>query len=801
MNKLSQEIFESTYQFNGESVEGMWQRVATELASVEQAPEKWQERFYDTLSNFKFIPGGRILSNAGTGYLGTSYINCFVSGFRGEDQDSMEGILAELRRQALILKSEGGYGFCASVLRPKGAMIQGIGGSTPGMVRFLDMWDTQSGVITAGSGVEQKEGKKKIRKGAQMVTAYCWHPDIEEFITAKQTEGRLTKFNMSVLVTDQFMEAVKADNNWDLEFPDFTVDKNRYKKEWDGDLSKWRNNGGAVKIYKTIKARDLYDLMMKSAYNRAEPGILFIDTINRNNNLCEVETINATNPCGEQPLPIGGACLLGSINATQFIGAENNSWDFMRLSLHIHNIVRMLDNVIELTFMPLQEQYDEIKNKRRIGIGITGLGSALMMMKVEYGSEESKDLIEDYFKFTINEIYRESALLAKEKGAFPLWNYDNFLKSGFWKGALNDETMALIKEYGLRNSHLSSVQPTGNTGIFANNISGGLEPIFLPEYKRTHGVDVLPEGMPTVEKWTGTKVEGDVTYKTIIWEDVLYKWTLTGGYVKESIVEDYAVAMLKKAGTWDPKAPWAKTTNDLSVKAHTDVMTIISKYVDAALSKTVNLPNDYPFEDFKSLYMNAWSTGTIKGITAYREGCMNAVLQKVAETPKVDTTKRPKSLECDIHHLKVAGEDWIVLVGLKANKKPYEIFAFKEMEISLGKNIKKGTLVKIDKKYNLETDDIIIKNIAKYFYSDEEQALTRMISTLGLRQNIDVNFIINELNQVPASMGTFVKALTRTLAKYADEEFLEEKCPECGAKLIRAEGCTKCADSCGYSKC
>lgn len=797
MNKLSQEIFESTYQFNEEGVDGMWKRVATELASVETDPI-WQERFYDTLKDFKFIPGGRILSNAGTGYLGTSYINCFVSGFRGEDQDSMESILAELRRQALILKSEGGYGFCASVLRPKGALIQGIGSSTPGMVRFLDMWDTQSFVITSGSGVAVAEGKKKIRKGAQMVTAYCWHPDIEEFITAKQTEGRLTKFNMSVLVTDDFMQAVKDDLSWPLMFPDFAYDKDFYKKNWNGDINLWAIKGGRTTIYKVIRARDLYDLMMKSAYNRAEPGILFIDTINNKNNLVAIEHINATNPCGEQPLPIGGACLLGSINATQFITGDAD-WDYPALVAHITRVVRMLDNVIDLTFMPLPEQYEEIKNKRRIGIGITGLGSALMIQKIEYGSDLSLMAIESYCKFVTNQIYQASALLAKEKGAFPLWNYTNFYNSGFWKGALSEETMELIQLYGLRNSHLISVQPTGNTGILANNISGGLEPVFMTEYIRTHGVDVLPADMPPLDKWTGTKQEGDVTYKSILWDKSLYKWNQTGGYVKESVVEDYAVTWHKNKGTWDPKAPWAKTTNELSVEAHVSVMTVISKYVDAALSKTVNLPHDYPFEDFKNLYMNAWATRTIKGITAYREGSMNAILQKVTES-KVDLSKRPKSLECDIHHLKIAGEDWIVLVGLRTNKRPYEIFAFKEMEISLGKSIKKGFLVKADKKYNLETDDIIIKNISKYFYSDEEQALTRMISTLGLRQDIDLNFIINELNQVPASITTFAKAITRTLSKYADAEFLEEKCPDCSGKLTRSEGCIKCT-SCGYSRC
>ena len=236
LNKLSEEIFKTTYQYKEESIEGMWLRVAEKLSEAEADSGKYKKDFYSALENFKFVPGGRILSNAGTDYQSTSYINCFVSGFRGEDQDSMEGIMAELRRQALILKSEGGYGFCCSVMRPRGAMIKGIGSSTPGSVAQLDMWDTQSRVITSGSGLENIEGKKKNRKGAQMVTAYVWHPDILEFITAKQTEGRLTKFNMSVLLTDKFMEAVLADEDWQLIFPDIEADKPLYKKSWDGDI-------------------------------------------------------------------------------------------------------------------------------------------------------------------------------------------------------------------------------------------------------------------------------------------------------------------------------------------------------------------------------------------------------------------------------------------------------------------------------------------------------------------------------------------------------------------------------------
>ena len=319
LTELSNEIFKSTYQYDNETIDQLWLRVGSHLASVEKEKEYYSQQFYNVLKDFKFIPAGRILSNAGAPYKGTSYINCFVSGFRGYDQDSMESISAELARQALILKSEGGYGFCASVLRPRGSNIVGIGSSSPGMVEFLQMWDTQSAVITKGSGIEQKEGKKKIRKGAQMVTSYIWHPDIEEFIKAKQIPNNLTKFNMSVLITDKFMNAVINNEMWNLVFPDIQNDKELYKSSWNGDIEQWVNKGGALKIYKTLPAVDLYNLIMESTYNRAEPGVLFIDTVNKMNNLTSIETINSSNPCGEQPLPVGGACLLGSINLTQYL--------------------------------------------------------------------------------------------------------------------------------------------------------------------------------------------------------------------------------------------------------------------------------------------------------------------------------------------------------------------------------------------------------------------------------------------------------------------------------------------------
>ncbi|MEX0596097.1 MAG: ribonucleotide reductase N-terminal alpha domain-containing protein, partial [Candidatus Paceibacterota bacterium] len=397
-------------------------RSAKDLAKEEKDPKKYTEIFYNVLSDFKFVPGGRILSNAGTNLKGTTYINCFVDGLMGKDQDSMNGIMDALKRQAMILKSEGGYGFCADVLRPRGSVINGIGALSPGSVRMLDMWDTQSATITRGAGIDsnRKDIKKKIRKGAQMVTMSIWHPDVKEFITSKQTAGRLTKFNMSVLITDEFMTAVENDDTWEFIFPDYEKCQKEYKEFWDGNIKNWIEKGYPVKIYDTIQARSMWNKIMESTYNRNEPGVLFVDNMNYWNNLYYCEYITATNPCGEQILPIGGVCLLGSLNLTQFV--KEKSWDYSLISELIPHIVRMMDNVNDITHVPLLSQEENLKNKRRIGIGIMGLGSALMMQQIKYGSEEANQSVDELMNFIKNEAYKASALLAKEKGTFLLYD-------------------------------------------------------------------------------------------------------------------------------------------------------------------------------------------------------------------------------------------------------------------------------------------------------------------------------------------------------------------------------------------
>ncbi|MBT4761269.1 MAG: adenosylcobalamin-dependent ribonucleoside-diphosphate reductase [Bdellovibrionaceae bacterium] len=822
---FSKEVFDMTYKYENENdINDRHLAIAKDIASVEKEEVRayWAKRFLHILEDFKFVPGGRITSNAGTNLKGTTYINCFVSGFRGENQDSMESIMDELRRQALILKSEGGYGFCADVMRPRGAFVQGIGGDSPGAVKLLEMWDTQSAVITAGSGFKKKDnkGKKKIRKGAQMVTMSVFHPDIEEFITAKQTPGRLTKFNMSVLVSDAFMTAVENKEPWNLEFPDFELVKEEYQKYWDGSIKKWKANGYPVKVYKAYNsAVELWDLIMKSTYNRNEPGILFDDTINKLNNLYYAEHINATNPCGEQVLPVGGSCLLGSINLTQFVDTKNQTWDFDKLKDVIVSAVRFMDNVNDRTQVPLVEQKENLIAKRRIGLGVLGYGSALMMMKQRYGSESALKLTEKLCQFIMNQAYRTSSELAKEKGVFEIFDKEAYLGGEFVKN-LDEEVREMIKENGIRNSHLLSIQPTGNSSVLSNNVSGGLEPLFMSDYIRTSMQPYPPEGLgvPTDINWEAKSCsvkgpethwewgkEGDESVLVTKFNNETWKFDASRGLLKESRVRDYAVRYHEENNSWEPDAEWAATTYGLNIDDHIKTMGVFSKYVDAAMSKTVNIPEDYPYEDFKRLYLEAYKTGTIKGCTSYREGTMLAVLSGENNTelakgiPRTKAAKRPQTMPCDIHHITSGGEKWIVIVGL-LDEDPYEVFALRQSKLHLPTKLKSGSMVKAKSGYNLETEDgWVLTDIQSLFESDEQEALTRLIST-SLRHGADIEFIVSQLVKSEGNITSFSKAIARTLKKYVSE-VISMKCTECTSKNVKLqEGCFVCLD-CGSSKC
>jgi ribonucleoside-diphosphate reductase alpha chain len=833
-NSFSEETWFQKYKLeNDTTVEDTWMRVATDLASVEKTyKKKWAKKFYSVLEGFKFVPGGRITSNAGSGLKGTTYINCFVDGFTGSDQDSIEGIYRAITRQAQILKSEGGYGFCADVMRPRGAHIGGIGNQSPGAVKFLELWDKSSEIITAGSGNKSRADEKNfIRKGAQMVTMSCWHPDIVEFINAKKTPGVLSKFNMSVLCTDEFMRAVIDDTSWDLVFPDIENHPKNYRSSWNGSLDEWMSTIGRTDLtyglrsyYTFDSARDLWDLIMSSTYGRNEPGVLFVDTINTLNNLYYEEHISATNPCGEQVLPIGGVCLLGSLNLVHFIDPETQEWKYEELKRTIPIAIRLMDNVNDKTSVPLKMQKDQLQSKRRIGLGIMGYASALMMAKVKYGSKQALQMTERLMEFVTNQSYQASALLAKDKGAFPLYNAPLYNKSEFTR-RLSKETKSLMSLHGMRNSHVTSIQPTGNGSVFANLVSGGLEPLFMHGYIRTSVQQHCPDSItvPSSVDWDKGNYkyenkddatdwkwikEGDENLLAIEIDGKVWKMDRARGLLKEEWVEDYGVSFLKKTGAWKENASWNACAMNLDVQSHIDTMSIFAHWVDSAISKTINLPNDYPYEDFKSVYMKAWERG-IKGFTTYRTGTTTSVLSESSSLSgdssskivKTEAPERPRELPCNVHHITVKGEPYFVLVGMHEGD-PYEIFAGKNGFI--GKSIKSGILIKFMRPkgvYKAILEDGLEISPVNSTCSEEEDALTRMTST-ALRHGACIQYVVQQLEKVKGDMTSFAKCMARALKKYIPDGSEEKgECPECGKDaLIRQEGCIACTQ-CGYSKC
>ena len=841
---ISEEVFEQNYQYGTDDhVPDTWYRNARALASIEEDTDAWTRRFYQLLSGqglgtgpFPFTPGGRIFANAGTGLGKATLINCFVSGFQGYDQDSMDEIQAELTRQAKILASEGGYGFCAHVMRPRGARIGGVGSMTPGAVQMLDVWNKQAATIVAGSGLksDRDDIKDKIRKGAQMVTMGIWHPDIIEFIEAKQEPGRLHKFNMSVLVNDAFMEAVRNDDTWALRFPDYENEKEFYKEHWDGNLQAYQEKGGTVKTWTdpatgepaVYEAREIWDKIMHSTYERNEPGVIFVDTINKENNLGYIEHINATNPCGEQVLPVGGVCLLGNLNVTQLGDREAGTIDYDLVDDLVPLAVRFLDNVNDLSYVPLEEQQRNLQEKRRIGLGHYGDGSALMMMQTRYGSEEGARVMREFQEHLANQAYQASARLAEEKGAFPLFDKDEYLSSPFVQ-RLSDKTKEMIGDLGLRNSHLLSIQPTGNTSTLGNAPSSGIEPVFMHSYIRTSEQPALPEGInrPSMSPdayevgqdidadgtaWTAEE-QGDETVLRCQEEGYTH-WQIhpTRDICKDQEVKDYAVRHMETDGTWDPDADWAVTTRDLDVDDHLTQMKALAPFVDSSMSKTVNVPNDYPFEDFKELYKKAHDTGVIKGVTTYRAGTMSAVLSGDDENedqtvPRTEAPDRPQTLPCAVHRVRYQGDHWTILVGF-LEEDPYEVFAFKsDGETPLFKDhekrVDKGYIRKNrSQHYSLlgPNEEVVIEDITSHMPSDEVREQTRLVST-ALRHGSKIDFLVEQLEKAEGSIASFGQSMAKALRAHATDH--EVTCDKCGSANVRhVEGCMECAD-CGHSRC
>ena len=745
---IAEQIWDMKYRFKkadgsaiDQTVEDTWRRIARSLAEVEQKPEAWEGVFYNALEDFKYLPAGRITAGAGT-QRSVTLFNCFVM---GTIPDSMGGIFDMLKEAALTMQQGGGIGYDFSTIRPKGADVKGVAADASGPLSFMDVWDAMCRTImSAGS-----------RRGAMMATMRCDHPDIEDFITAKSDAARLRMFNVSVLVTDAFMEAVKEDTSWDLQF--------------DG------------KVYQTVEARDLWNKIMRATYDYAEPGVIFIDRINAMNNLSYVETIAATNPCGEQPLPPYGACLLGSVNMARLVRdpfETTAKLDEDALSELVATAVRMMDNVVDASRFPLEAQAQEAQAKRRIGLGVTGLADALLMVGLRYGSEEAAQQTEDWMRRIARAAYLASVELAKEKGPFPLFDAEQFLATGHMQ-EMDEDVREAIRTHGIRNALLTSIAPTGTISLYAGNVSSGIEPVFAYAYTRK----------------------------------VLQK---DGSRTEEEVV-DYAVQLWREKFGYKELPDYFVNAQTLEPQAHVRMQAAAQKWIDSSISKTINVPEDISFDAFKDVYMQAWDTGC-KGCTTYRPNDVTGSVLSVSETsdaaPETDTgadvvyisepLDRPQALEGHTYKLKWPENEHAIYITINditvgGHRRPFEVF-------------------------------INSKNMEHFAWT---VALTRMISAV-FRRGGDVSFVVEELKAVfdprggawmggkyvpsiLAAIGGVIERHLITIGFIAGEgmglksdpqaqvvnlgQSRGAACPSCGQFEMRMiEGCMTCG-ACGYSKC
>ena len=745
---IAEQIWDMKYRFKqadgtpiDNTVEDSWHRIAGALASVESSPEVWEPKFFDALSDFKFLPAGRITAGAGTERSVTLF-NCFVM---GTIPDSMGGIFDMLKEAALTMQQGGGIGYDFTTIRPKGAKVKGVAADASGPLSFMDVWDAMCRTImSAGS-----------RRGAMMATMRCDHPDILDFITAKRDPARLRMFNVSVLVTDAFMDAVKSDGSWDLVF--------------EGE------------VFQTMKAMDLWDQIMSSTFEFAEPGVIFIDRINKANNLSYCETIAATNPCGEQPLPPYGACLLGSINMARLVSkpfAKGANLDEAGMADLVATAVRMMDNVVDASRFPLEAQRREAEAKRRIGLGVTGLADALLMVGLRYGSEEAAAQTETWMHQIARAAYLASVELAKEKGSFPLFDAEGYLASGAMQ-QMDADVRDAIAEHGIRNALLTSIAPTGTISLYAGNVSSGIEPVFAYAYTRK------------VLQKDGSKTEEEVI--------------------------DYAVQMWRdKMG--DAELPnYFVNAQTLAPLEHVRMQAAAQKWVDSSISKTINCPEDISFEAFKDVYMAAWDQGC-KGCTTYRPnavtGSVLSVSSESEKTPEIDIgadvvyisepLSRPEALEGQTYKVKWPDSEHAIYITvndllLNGHRRPFEVF-------------------------------INSKNMEHFAWT---VALTRMISAV-FRRGGDVSFVVEELKAVFDPRGgawvdgKYIPSILAAIGGVIEHHMISTgfiagegmglkvdpqaevvnliqsrgaSCSSCGQFDLRmVEGCMTCG-SCGYSKC
>jgi ribonucleoside-diphosphate reductase alpha chain len=793
----------------------MHRRIARGIASAEKTPKlrkKWEDEFASILNDWKFVPAGRILTGAGTTQALT-YYNCYVI---PSPEDSREGIMTTLSRMAEIMSRGGGVGINLSSLRPKYDYVKGVNGRSSGSVSWGSLYSFVTGLIEQGGS----------RRGALMLILNVWHPDIEEFVTSKTEMGKITNANISIGLTDDFMDAVKHDKDWTLVFPDRSDED--YDTVWDGNLDTWKALGKKVVAYKSIRAKDLWDKIVDSAWASAEPGLFFLDRYNKMSPSSYFAPIQCTNPCGEQGLPAWGVCNLGSVNFAVFVDEEKNDVKWQELGQTIRSAIRFLDNVIDATPYFFKENEDQQKSERRVGLNNIGLAEMMIKLGIRYGSEEGNAFIDRLYEFFSTECYLMSVEIAKEKGAFPKFNAKKHLKTGFIE-MLPETVRAEIKKHGLRNVTLNTQAPTGTIGTMVGT-STGIEPFYSWTYERKSRLGVHEERVAVYDKW-----------------------------VKEhpnQPIPDYSV-----------------TAMSLSPQDHIGVQATIQRWIDSSISKTCNVPNNYTREQVGELYRLMYDLGC-KGGTVYRDGSRDIQVlnlkteEKTVEAvvaikpdqlevslPTAHTTvhitprKRPDVMRGTTYKMTTAYGSMFVTINDDEHGKPYEIFTtigknggffaakteaisrLASLALSSGinasevidqlKGIRGPSPIWSEGTMFLSIPDALARVLTRHTNKDqpkleldfhtEQNTPTSgheakvLTSTDGepvtAAPTAQLDAMTSEVHNSQVAAASAVTTVTATMVSSSLANIgIAPACPECGAMLQLTEGCMLCA-SCGYSKC
>lgn len=793
--------------------EQMWKRVARGIAGNESKAKRahWENKFYNVMKDFKFVPGGRILSGAGTNYQVT-YFNCFVI---PSPKDSREGILESLKQLVEIQSRSGGVGLNLSSLRPRGARVKKVNGTSSGPVTWAGLFSYATHDVVQQGGT---------RRGATMLMLWDWHPDVEEFITVKQDLSKINGANLSVCVSDNFMEAVKKDKDWDLVYPD--LDDPKYDTKWNGEIDDWKKIGGKVKVHKTVKARELWNLICEAAWRSAEPGLHFLERSNKRSNTWYFEKLIATNPCGEQPLGGWAVCNLGAMNLAIYV--KDEKFDYKSFSEDVKTAMRFLDNVIDKTYYFFKQNEKIAKDIRRTGLGIMGLGDTLIKMKLRYGAEESLPTIDKIFETLRNSAYEASCEIAKEKGAFPKFNKAKYLE-GYHIKDLPKEIQKKIAKNGIRNAVLLTIAPTGTTSLLSG-VTSGIEPVYEFTFIRKDRTGEHTMHHPLFEQW-------------------------------------------KKDNPSEEKPDYFVSANDLTPLEHAQVQAVAQKYIDASISKTVNAPNSHTIEDVKTLYMTAYDLG-LKGVTYMRDGSREGVLSRI-EDKKTEEVKleilpsaghkpvvpRPMQLEGVTYQIQTPVGKTYITINHNESREPFEVFItigksgsdVAAMADALGRTISLnlrllGGLsprekirqvvaqlagiggarsVGFGKDKVRSLPDGVAKVLAMHFdFAVNGKVEDRNVSAAPISEISKVEVEINghaqattnghgtsngkiedekssdivELQQL-ALVGKASGVMAEDSSHEMSGTSLYDLCPECGGgSLAYEEGCRKCY-SCGYSEC